>query len=412
MAWNGSGIFQRLYNWVTDLNSSIPITASRFDAEMDGMATGITACVAKNGENVATANLPMGGFRHTEVGNSSSRTSYPSTAQLQDSSLIYATDTGSANAYAIGMSPSIGAYAAGQRFLFIASNTNTTSSTLNVNGLGTRSILTWYGAALPAGAITSGRVVDVVYNGTAFVLLSGPNSAATDLIVGLTPASNKMIRYTGASTADLIDFRDQDDMDANSASSVASQQSIKAYVDNHIDFFTDTGSADAYVVAKVNGAAPPSYKDGMKVRFFADNASTGAAVTINVNSLGSRSIVLPGGGTPRANDINGYTEVIYDLGNTRFQLVDNKLNIPAYSLATNGYIRLDNDLLIQWGQNTASTGGSVHSFPIAFSSANYMLAGAPENQTVGIRLAKTSTSQLTIYSASGTPAVGWIAIGV
>ena len=41
------------------------IDAVRFNANLNDVAAGITAALAKNGENAATANLPMGGFKHT-----------------------------------------------------------------------------------------------------------------------------------------------------------------------------------------------------------------------------------------------------------------------------------------------------------------------------------------------------------
>ena len=59
MAYNGSGTFARLYNWVVDRDASVPITASRMDAEMDGFATGLTTAVTKDGQTTTSARIPF-----------------------------------------------------------------------------------------------------------------------------------------------------------------------------------------------------------------------------------------------------------------------------------------------------------------------------------------------------------------
>lgn len=55
MPFNPSGVFQRLYRWVTDRDNSIPIDSTRMDAEMDGMVTGINQIV--NGTQAFTGTI-------------------------------------------------------------------------------------------------------------------------------------------------------------------------------------------------------------------------------------------------------------------------------------------------------------------------------------------------------------------
>jgi hypothetical protein len=57
LAYNGSGLFVRLYNWVTDKTNSVPITASRMDQEMDGFAAGLSNCLTRDGQGRANADF-------------------------------------------------------------------------------------------------------------------------------------------------------------------------------------------------------------------------------------------------------------------------------------------------------------------------------------------------------------------
>jgi hypothetical protein len=59
MAFNGSGTFNRLYDWTTDRDNSIKILASRVDDEDDGFATGLSTCITKDGQTTTTALIPF-----------------------------------------------------------------------------------------------------------------------------------------------------------------------------------------------------------------------------------------------------------------------------------------------------------------------------------------------------------------
>lgn len=177
MPFSGTGIFNRIHNWVSDAAAAINITDTRMDAEMDGFANGLTNCVTKDGQTNPVANLPMNGFRHTGVGNSSSPSSYPSTSQVQNGSFNYAVDTGAVNAYVVSLSPAPTAYVEGMDVFMRTANTNTASPTINVNSLGVRGIFTNSGAALNPGSITAGGITHLKYNGTDFRIVGEGNVA-------------------------------------------------------------------------------------------------------------------------------------------------------------------------------------------------------------------------------------------
>ena len=82
------------------------------------------------------------------------------------------------------VTPSLTAYPAGQIFSFVAAGTNTTAVTLNIDGVGVKSVTRAGTTALAAGDILTGQVAIVEYDGTQFQLLD-PN-AFTNLRVSGT----------------------------------------------------------------------------------------------------------------------------------------------------------------------------------------------------------------------------------
>lgn len=173
MPWSGSGLFTRVHNWVQDNLAAIPITDTRFDAECDSFADGINTCIAKDGQNSPSANLPMAGFKHSNVANSAARTDYAATGQVQDGSFIYGLSTGSGGAYTLNLSPAVTTLVKGQKFRFEANHTNSGAATLAVNGLAAKAIRLEDGStALAGGEVQSASTAEVLYDGTIFRLLS------------------------------------------------------------------------------------------------------------------------------------------------------------------------------------------------------------------------------------------------
>lgn len=89
-------------------------------------------------------------------------------------------DTGSSTAYAIAPTPVITAYATYQEFTFKAVNANTTTTpTVNVNGVGAKTIVNPNGGALKVGQIPANSIVKIVYDGTNFQLFSATGISVT-----------------------------------------------------------------------------------------------------------------------------------------------------------------------------------------------------------------------------------------
>ena len=151
------------------------IVALYHDNHDQDLADGINSCVLLDGGNTAQGNLPMGGFRHTNVGDAALTTQYASLKQVINGSGRYvATVGGTANAITLTTGFSVAAYAAGQSFTFIPTSTNTaTTVTINVDGLGAKSVKRPNGDAPVQGDITLGVMTTVTYDGTSFQISSG-----------------------------------------------------------------------------------------------------------------------------------------------------------------------------------------------------------------------------------------------
>lgn len=169
------GSFTRDHDWTADQGAGIKILASRHDEEDDNFASGINGAIAHNGSNAFSGNADLGSNQATNVAAGTTATAAPNIAQIQAGGLLYAADTGAADAYVIAVSPAETAYATGQIFHFKAANDNTGASTLKINALVAKDIKTQQGGDPVAGLIDATGVTSVIYDGTNFVFLGPPS---------------------------------------------------------------------------------------------------------------------------------------------------------------------------------------------------------------------------------------------
>lgn len=147
------------------------ISSTVQNSTMSDIATALTQSIAKDGQTTPSANLPMGGYKHTGVAVASNLTDYARADQVQNSSLQWLTSVSGVDTITAAASITPSAYAAGQTWRFVSAGANTGAVTLNVSSLGARSVTKNGTVALAAGDIPSGAVVTVTDDGTRLQLV-------------------------------------------------------------------------------------------------------------------------------------------------------------------------------------------------------------------------------------------------
>jgi len=206
MPRDGSGNYSRTTStssggtaWADEAAIDPTIFASEHDIHDEDMATALSASLVADGQKVPTANLPMGGFVHTGVGDATARTHYSAAKQIQDNSLVFGGNSGgSSSAYTITLIPAITAYVNGAIFSFRAHTANAINATLNVSGVGAKNIKhLGTRANVAANDIATGSNVVVMYNSidTCMYIL---NVVDVTRLSGLATSGNVTIGGTSA----------------------------------------------------------------------------------------------------------------------------------------------------------------------------------------------------------------------
>lgn len=176
MPRNGSGGYNQP---VSNFVAGTTIVSADVNSWFGDLGTEMANSIAKDGQTTPTNNLPMGGFRHTGVGNATARAHYLSMAQAQDGAADWrGVAGGTANAITLTTSPVTTGYTTGEIHTFITgAAANTGAVTINVNSHGAVALVTASGAALVAGNLPANSLVSARYSGTSFVLIAPPATA-------------------------------------------------------------------------------------------------------------------------------------------------------------------------------------------------------------------------------------------
>jgi hypothetical protein len=214
MARNGSGTYSNPYpNFV----SGTVISSTEVDTNNSQIATALTQSIAVDGQSVVTGDIPLATHKFTAMKVGTASTDSLSLGQAQAEAFVWCgTASGGADAITLSPSPAITAYAAGQRFVWMASgSTNTGATTVAISGLGAIALQD-NGAALTAGQHAAGKMFMGILNTTSTVQIIGVQVSGTDplIVSSLTVTGDATIGddLTLLSDASILGFGEHTDV--------------------------------------------------------------------------------------------------------------------------------------------------------------------------------------------------------
>ena len=175
MAWRGDGTVERRSERRSGPNifrdqqvAGDPPTPEAFDATHNDLVDSIENCVAKDGQNSATRDLPMGGHKHTGVGPAERDDQYATLKQLKDRTSIYIPRSGVSvnnNIIILLPDPPVGALIEGQVFIFISRATHLGNIRVNISNLAQIALLSFTGQEILPNTIYLGDIVECFFDG-------------------------------------------------------------------------------------------------------------------------------------------------------------------------------------------------------------------------------------------------------
>lgn len=202
---------------------------------------------------------------------------YPSVADVQRSRFQVASSVAGTNTITANLTPALSSYETGTLVRLVAVNANTGAATLNLNGLGAKTIQR-QGTALVGGEFKAGDVLELFYDGTQFQLINVPSAP---LFVDRT---NNRVGIGTATPSVLLDVQEA------------------GYPTQYIHGFVADGGAPGLVFRKSRGATIGTHTivqngDGLgTISFQGANGSTyttGAVITASVSGTPGASNDMP-----------------------------------------------------------------------------------------------------------------------
>lgn len=195
MPYNGTGTYNPVASPDFPAVPATTIRSSQYNSQIQDMASALSLSLTRDGQSVATGDIPLGNHGITGLRAAAARGEAPNAGQIQDGTLHLLTGLVGVDAITALAPLDLTAYAVGQRIVFIPVGANTGDVTLNIGGLGARSVTADGTAQLPAGTLKAGVVFEAWYDGATWQL--GGLASMLNAIQAQIDALKAETPYTG-----------------------------------------------------------------------------------------------------------------------------------------------------------------------------------------------------------------------
>lgn len=242
------------------------VSSTTHNSTMTDIASALTASIAKDGQTTPSANLPMGGYKHTAVADGTARDQYAAVGQLQDAGALVVGSVSGTDTITGSLTPAIASYATGMIVILFPSGANTGATTLALNGLAAKSIRDVFGSALKGGELRLTNPAVLVYNGTYFVLVSedAASGSFTGTLTGCTTSPTATINWYRTGNLVTLYFTSNLQATSNSTSmtvtgipaSLRPTTSVRAFC---APDFVDNGQSSIMPYALINSSGVATF---------------------------------------------------------------------------------------------------------------------------------------------------------
>lgn len=168
-----NGSFTGSTVWQQDAAAGVQIVDSRHDFHDQDIANGLSECILKDGTQTITADIPFNSFKATQLGPYTTLSDAVNADMFQQQGANWGSTTAGTNtAYTLSLTPTPSGYTNGMVIRFVPHTNCGNAPTINVNGMGAKTLTYFTGQGLFANQLLADQLHYAVFTANQFLVLN------------------------------------------------------------------------------------------------------------------------------------------------------------------------------------------------------------------------------------------------